>query len=294
MSTQLNIQDLKPLNSVQYDKCKQTALARVKKRIGDKPSRDTFKREYAQLWNVLDIALIVVFIGALLISFQHIFDYVSSVAGAHYLTMPFTTGLRLPHYVAVAAQQIGALLMAEAAMIAFFSYWRLDTHNSPTRRKYSHLLLWLALASAAYVLYVNTLGVGLWFDPTSWLAPFVTIGIGVRIEQILSEYFIRQREIDSKYTTALSQWERSTEDPTQHPDYLPILYTELWEYLSTKLTSNSHFADAPGWFKLQAVEREMSRENWTQDVTHTGHVVNPTQALLPAVEMSANGNGASH
>lgn len=285
--------DMHPLTSNEYDTVKQTVSERILSRIGDKPSREQFRREYGSVWNTLDIALIIVFIGALAISTQHIFDYVSSIAGNHYLSAPFTTGLRLPHFWAVSIQQIGALLMAESAMIAFFTYWRVDTHNDTSARKYTHLLLWLALASAGYVLYVNTFGVGLWYDPTSWLAPAVTIGIGVRLEQIFSELIQRTAELDQRYTSALSVWERATEDMTTHPDYNRVLYSELWHKLSTKRGNRGDYDDVPVAFKKRAVERELKRDNWVNEIDQP-ETANFTGAPLSQnyqpVMMSANGN----
>lgn len=299
---QLTIADMNPLTSNEYDSVKQTVNERVLSRIGDKPTRDSFKREYGAIWSVLDIALIVVFLGALAISTQHIFDYVSSIAGAHYDTAPFTTGLRLPQFYAVAIQQIGALLMAESAMIAFFTYWRVDTRHDTGSGKYAHLLLWLALASAGYVLYVNTFGVGLWYDPTSWLAPAVTIGIGVRLEQIFSELISRQAELDTRYTDALAIYERATQDMTTHPDYERILYGEIWHKLATKRGNKGNYDEVPVSFKIQAVQRELKRDNWVNEVIAPDDTVtvytasrtgtseaNFTQQPVPM--MATNGNG---
>ena len=51
---------LKPLSASQYDNVKSQAVHRVQKRIGGKPTRSQFKREYAPLFGVLDMLALTI------------------------------------------------------------------------------------------------------------------------------------------------------------------------------------------------------------------------------------------
>ena len=53
--TDYSLLSLKPLTASQYDNVKSQAMNRVQNRIGAKPTRQQFKREYAPLFGVLDV-----------------------------------------------------------------------------------------------------------------------------------------------------------------------------------------------------------------------------------------------
>jgi|GEM_PF-5801360 len=144
----------------------------------------------------------------------------------------------------------------------------------------------MALTAALFVLLVNiSSGVGLL---EGIMPPLFTIGIGFRLEAIASEFLARRHEIDDKYSKALLNWEQLQDDPTQHPDYLPILRAEIWHYLTVRLSSNKDFADAPRLFRWQAVEREIQREHWAQ-MPVTDSEDNPFGHTARAQDASANG-----
>jgi hypothetical protein len=284
------LENLKPLSGTQYDRAKQSAISRIQKRIGEKPTLEQFRREYTSIFNVLDVPYLIIFIAALLVSALHIFDYVSVAAGTHYSHVEYVTGIRIGHWEYVAIQQVAFLLLAEFSMITFFTVWRVRTaqDDADGRQKFGYLSFWLALISALFVIVVNVFGGGA-VNVSAIIPPLMTIGIGLRLEEILSELYLRRKEISEKYTSALSEWETAQKDPKQHPDYLPLLYQEIWDYLVKKLTSNSEFQDAPRRFKFAAVERELSRENWSQELAHKSKTENPTE---PVTAVSLNGNGS--
>lgn len=255
-----DLNNLKALAPHQYEKCKESALKRVQSRIGDKPTRTAFRREYAPIWEMMDMPLMVIFIAAFVISSLHIFDHMSVQAEASYLASEATAGARANSDDFVLAHQWAYVLLAEFSMLSFFTAWKVK-HDLRGWRRWTHPLFLLALLVAAFVLYVNVSSdVGIL---EGIIPPLVTIGIGFRLEAIASELITRRSEIDQRYTEALATWEQSQADPTKHTDYLGILRSEIWHYLTTKLTSNKAFAEAPPKFRWLAVEREIRREQWT-------------------------------
>jgi len=296
--TTYELDNLKPLTSTQYDKCKHRAQERILSRIGERPKRDAFKREYSALWNVLDLPMLVIFVGALLVSMLHIFDYASISAGKHYATVDYITGIRFGHWWYVAIQQVAYLLMAEFAMLSFFTVWRVQAHQDQSNgwQRFAYLSFWLAVIAAVFVMLVNIFGGG-GFNLAGLLPPLFTVGIGLRLEEILSEAITRRDEIDRKYLHALESWHKASEDPTQHKEYLPILYGEIWQYLTVTLTRNADFQEAPPAFRVRAVERELERERWAFAAMQGKNTsINPTQApsmnTPPSLELaSMNGNG---
>jgi hypothetical protein len=258
----VNLNDLKALSPEQYEKCKLAALRRIQARIGDKPQRSQFRREYARVWELMDLPLLLVFLAAFVVSSLHIADHMSASAAASFETLASSAGLRLNQHGFVTAHQIAYVLLAEFAMLSFFTAWQIRSKSIQSWLKWLHPLLIMALTAALFVLLVNiSSGVGLL---EGIMPPLFTIGIGFRLEAIASEFIARRSEIDHKYSIALASWEQIQADPTQHPDYLPILRAEIWHYLTVKLSSNRAFADAPRIFRWQAVEREIQREHWVE------------------------------
>jgi hypothetical protein len=256
----MNLTDLKALSPEQYEKCKLATLKRVQGRSGDKPQRNDFRREYGRVWELMDVPLLLVFLAAFLVSSLHIADHMSASAATSFESMNSSAGLHLNLHDFVTAHQVAYVLLAEFAMLSFFTAWQIRSKHMTSWLKWLHPLLIMALTAALFVLLVNiSSGVG-WLEGI--MPPLFTIGIGFRLEAIASEFIARRSEIDHKYSSALASWEVVQDDPTQHPDYLPILRAEIWHYLTVKLSSNRTFADAPRAFRWQAVEREIQREHW--------------------------------
>ena len=67
-----DINDLKELTTAQLDAAREAALKRVQARIGSKPARKDYRREYGPLWTVLDLLALVIFCAALAVSSVHI------------------------------------------------------------------------------------------------------------------------------------------------------------------------------------------------------------------------------
>jgi hypothetical protein len=239
--SEFNLADMKQLNTEQYERCKMAALDRVASRIGDKPRRANYKRDYDFILNWMDAPLIIIFVGALLVSALHVFDFASTTAGHHYESVDFVTGIRAGHWWYVATQQISYLLMAEFAMLSFFTVWRLQTRSRQDWYKYLNLSFVLAVVAAGFVVVVNVAGSGTLNIP-GILPPLLTIGIGIRLEEIMSEALARKTEIENKYVAALQQWEQASADPSKHRDYMPLLRSEIWQYLTVRLQSNKDFA----------------------------------------------------
>jgi hypothetical protein len=72
--------------------------------------------------------------------------------------------------------------------------------------------------------------------------------------------------VSKRYLEALDVWERASADPTDHPDYTPLLRQEIWGYL-TSLKANKDFVDASAGIRHMAVKREMERESWAYDLS---------------------------
>ncbi|MBZ0302179.1 MAG: hypothetical protein K8J31_20690 [Anaerolineae bacterium] len=250
-----NLTDLKPLTTDQYDACKGRAIERLQARIGDKPTRKQFKRDYALLWNLLDLLALVIFLAALAISSLHILAYSGQQATVSYnaSSAAAVTGLKVDAHTYGVIHQIGFVLLAEAAMLLFFVLFR-------TRQRLEKwLALGLAVMAMVFVIAANlSSGLNVFL---SILAPAFTIGIGFRLEALTAENLRRNADIDRRYLEALTIWERAQDDLTTHPDYRPLLAQEIWEKLIS-LKANSEFRDAPQDFKQGAVYRELERDAW--------------------------------
>lgn len=248
----MNIQDIKPLTIDQYESAKNRALARVEARIGEKPSRDKFQREFGRLWTILDGLALVIFIAALLVSSLHILTWAGVEAQRIYHDQTIL-GWTVDNLTFGRIHQLGLIALSESSILLFTIMFRL------TRSWVRWILLVLALGATGFVFSANL---------SSGITPFVallvpgfTVGISFRLEMIVVESMKRRREVDEKYRAALAVWEESSHDATQHPDYQPTLKRELWEKL-VSLKANRDFVDAPPAFKNEAVSRELARELW--------------------------------
>lgn len=273
----LELADLKELTTSQLDMARTAALARVAGRIGDKPVRKSYRREYGPLWTALDLLALVIFAAALAISSVHILAYSGHEAAASFDRVQQQPMLGLPLDAALygLVHQLGFILLAEAAMLLFFVLYR-------TRHGFERWLsLALAVAAMAFVVVANLAsGLNVFL---ALLAPAFTIGIGFRLEALIAENLRRNREIDQRYRAALDVWETASQDATRHPDYRPLLAQEIWQKLAG-LKANAPFVEAPAHFKRAAVQRELAKEAWALDLD------------LPAVlgaPLAARSNGHS-
>jgi hypothetical protein len=262
MTTPFNITDLKPLTTVQYDECREKALSRVKARIGEKPTRDTFKRELGSVTNALDWLALLVFLAALLISSVHIIQFMTTQAIASYHVPDSAPGVVIHPNLWAVIHQIGAILLAESATILFMTIHRINGDKREKPRfpfKQLSIPLGLAVLAALFVFLAN-ISSGVNFL-VSIMPPVFTLGIAIRLEAIIVETLRRQSEITRRYLEAMSVWESASADPTKHPEFHPLLLQEIWQALIKK---NQSFADAPSSFKHVAVRREMERDLWTR------------------------------
>jgi hypothetical protein len=253
--TELTMTNLRPLTSTQYDNAREKALQRVSARIGERPTRKQFQREYAPLLTILDVLALVVFIAALAISTTHILQYVQAQAAAAYHFDGDGINMTLTDFTAV--KQISAIALAESAVVLFGTMHALIAHRLSGWRRYVTFPMVIAGMSAIFVFAANVSSGGdLLF---ALLPPITTLGLSLRMEGIVSELLKRRTEIDDKYRAALTLWESASADQTKHPEFMQLLRVELWQQLVSK---NKDFADAGTGLKRAAVMRELERETW--------------------------------
>lgn len=299
--TTLTLDGLKPLTLVQYDGAKEAALRRVAKRVGDKPTRRQFQRELSPLWTVLDAIALVVFIAALVISSVHIISHMGALAASSYKAS--AAGMVIDKNAYVLAHQLLMIFLSEGSMILFLVMFGLSPR---TWRK--GVYLGLAGLAVVFVLVANVQsGIG---TLESFLAPAFTIGIGLKLEHLLTQQVKRREEVDKAYQKALDVWEKASADSTTHPDYPALLKQEIWAAL---LKKNPAYADAPPGFKWAAVERETAREKWAYEAHasqdqfqgeaerkppvpfgSTAPVLEPDAPEFGQMIVSANGHGSAN
>lgn len=264
------LSDLRQLTTLQFDECKDRAVKRVQRHLGDKPTREQFQRELGRLWTVLDVLALIVFIPALLISSIHIVTHVGALSGGAFDNLQqASSGTVLGRDLFVAAHQWLLIPLAEGSMILFLVMFGVSKDG--WRRWVYFVLAGLAVL---FVLTANlSSGLGLL---ESALAPAFTIGIGLKLEHLIMQYLKRSTEVTRKYLEAVGVWEAATADATAHPNYRPYLMSELWAALM-KPKGNQWAQEANPGFKRAAVERELERENWT-----TGDV-QPVTVFTPPI-----------
>lgn len=249
------IENLKPLNPEQLDRCREVAIERVKKRIGARPSRSKFRREMGSQLTFLDIIAGIVFLSALFVSSVHIIFHMGKLADASYSAVNQTgTGMVISRSFYVSIHQWMVIPLAEGSMILFLVMFGMTENNW---RKWVYMFL--AIVAVTFVLIANIQSnIGLL---ESILAPVFTIGIGLKFEQLIVLSLKRRDEVNHRYLVALSIWEQATEDATKHPDYLPFLRQEIWQKLAS-LKVNQQYIDAAPAFKLAAAQNEIQRAAW--------------------------------
>lgn len=251
-----DLSSLHRLTTIQFDQCKENAVKRVQRHLGDRPTREQFQRELGRLWTVLDVLALVVFVPALFISSIHIITHVGGLSEAAFSGISqATSGTILYKDFFVAAHQWSLIPLAEGSMILFLVMFGVSRDGW---RRWVYFLL--ALLAVLFVLTANlSSGLGLL---ESALAPAFTIGIGLKLEHLIMQYLKRSTAVTQKYLEALTVWEAASADATQHPSYKGYLMNELWSALM-KPQRNQWAMEAPAGFKLAAVVREMERESWT-------------------------------
>ncbi len=282
----MNLSDLRQLTTLQFDECKDRAVKRVERHLGEQPTRAHFQRELGRLWTVLDLLAVIVFIPALLISSIHIVTHVGALSGAAFDGLrQASSGTVLGRDLFVAAHQWLLIPLAEGSMILFLVMFGVSRDGW---RRWTYFLL--AALAVVFVLAANlSSGLGLL---ESVLAPAFTIGIGLKLEHLILQYLKRSSEVTKKYLEALATWEAATADATAHPDYRPFLMNEIWAALMKPKTNQWAIEAQPG-FKVAAVMRELERENWTHGTVAPQLQFNgeqPSEEVKPQAEAVPFGN----
>ena len=292
--TTFNLQRLKPLTTSQFDVCKAKSVDRVQKRIGERPTRKKFEREHGRNWTILDILAVIIFIAALAVSSVHIIEHMGKVTA----TVDFgfsgfedSSGIVISPADSSIIHQVTYVLLAESAMLLFLTMWALQRRKQKGIGKFVSISLILAIIAAVFVVIANwQSGIGLL---ESAMPPLFTIGIGFHLEGLIVQGLERRTEVDERYTEAMNIYEAAMQDPTTHPDYLPILKQEIWQKLIS-LKANQQFIEAPPQFKHAAVEREMDRDRWAYAPTAPVTTANAQpQAAMNGNGVHPNGNGHS-
>ena len=281
--TDFQLSEMKELTTAQYDKCREQALKRVQSRIGDKPSRNTFQREFGRLWSFLDILALVVFSAALAVSSVHIIQHMSKLSADSYVLTQ--AGIIIGNQTYAVVHQIGFILLAEASMLLFMIMHAMNGKTREHRPIYTRWIsgpLLLALVAMIFVIVANwQSNIGLL---EAIMPPIFTIGLGLHFEKLIVEGIRRKEDVTARYLRALEVYEIASADPTKHPDYKSLLAVEIWQKLIS-LKVNEKFGDAPTGFKKAAVYREIAKDQWAEnitldsDVNFTSPVIQPIQAM---------------
>lgn len=255
----MELHEMKELTGTQFDAARLAAERRAALRVGDRPRRADYRREYGALWGALDALAALIFAAALAISSVHILAYAGHEAAASFDRVQGAPllGLAVEGAAYGVIHQLGFILLAESAMLLFFVLYR--TGRGVER----WLSLALALAAMIFVVVANlSSGLNLFL---ALLAPAFTIGIGFRLEALIAEKLRRAREVDARYRAALEVWEAASADITRHPDYRALLAQEVWAKLMAQ-RANAGYVDAPPALKRAAVQRELAKDAWAVEV----------------------------
>lgn len=235
------------LTPTQYETAKAKAMKSVEKHIGDKPERAKFAKEHGSLFDVLDVIAFVIFLAALLISSTHIIALMANQSEATHKSA--AAGIQISAHLYTVIHQLGMIFLAELSAILFLVMFNMSKNK---------LFLGMAVLAALFVFGANLasgLNVAIAIMP-----PVFTLGIGYRLEIIITEYLRRRGELDERYNAALNQYESAIEDPATHPAYIASLRAEVWRSLASK---NKLDADTPPEQKLRMVTTEIKRHAWT-------------------------------
>jgi hypothetical protein len=283
---------IKTLTTDQYEAAREKAIERVKGRIGDKPTREQFRREMATIFTPLDYLAMIVFAAALIISSAHILTHMGKITGANF-DPGYATGIVLGQAAYTIAHQIGMIFLAEASMLLFMVMHGMSSAERAQHkgvRKVASIPLALAIIAGLFVFIANIQsGIGLL---ESLMPPLFTVGIGFRLETLIVELLKRRNEIDARYISAIDVYERATADPTAHPDFVPFFRQAIWEKL-IGIAANRDWKDAPAGARAAAVRREMERDAWAYgDQMIPDEAWQPERPTKPQNARSRSGNSA--
>lgn len=255
----LTLNDMKQLSIDQYERARSRALERVKARIGERPTREQFKRELGAIATPLDWIALLVFVAALAISSLHIIHYMGENAA---YSPGQQSGIIIDNGTWAVVHQVGAILLAESAAILFMTAHSMSAPARASRHwsiRWISIPLLLALTAAVFVFVANlSSGVGLLIGI---MPPLFTLGIAVRLEAIIVEVIRRREQVNTMYLDALDVFEQASADPQLHPQFKQFVKQELWAALIA-LKANEPFRDAPSGFRAAAVARELQRDEW--------------------------------
>jgi hypothetical protein len=254
--------EIKHLTVNQYEQAVTRARAAVLKRAGDEPERSSYAMSYEPLVTWLDGLIAVVFGAAFVISAIHMFAF---AAGQAAITHTETAGISPTLAASTVAMQLASVLLAEFAMLAFFTYGGVELKRG--HRGYGITYYALGALAAAFVFYVNLASGAMLLMAV--IPPVVTVGIGFRLEAILMEYIRRQDEINTRYQAAMADWNAARDDVTQHSEYMPMLQRIVWESLLRK---------SPDLVELTPPERRQAAVTEIEYHSAFGDLANPTQA----------------
>ena len=154
-----------------------------------------------------------------MVSSLHIISHMGKLASTSYTTVSQPiAGSVISRDLYVALHQWMLIPLAEGSMILFLVMFGMSDKNW---RKW----VYFSLAAVAFGLVANVQsGIG-WLE--SLMPPIFTIGIGLKLEQLIVLSLRRREGINGLYIEALEIRETATQDATNHPDFLPILQQEI-------------------------------------------------------------------
>ena len=261
MNNKYDLSTMKELTTTQYDEARDKAIKRVQRRIGEKPTRANFRREYGAIVGTMDYIALLIFIAALAVSSTHIVQLMAAESAASY--KPADSGIFISLNAYTLIHQVGMIALAELSVILFLVLHNLGEPGRASRSVWTRHLSgfgFLAVVAAVFVFGANfASGINVFIAA---IPPLATLGIGTRLESIITESLRRRQDIDVRYTEAITVWETANQEPTEHPQFVKFLKEEIWQKL-VSLKANSGFKEAPAAVKYAAVYREMSKADWT-------------------------------
>lgn len=279
------LRELKELTYTEYETAKSKARKSVIRLIGEKPTREKFKKDMGSIFGPMDIFSLIVFLAAFLVSSFHImeimgemandiysFGVITEVVNGEEITRGHEGGFYIDRHTYILAHQLGYLVLAEASMLLFMVMWRLETIDkdrsfklsifgwslSIPLKKFFSVYFLLAFIAMAFIFWANTSS-GLELL-TSLMPPVFTIGIGLNIEKLVTTWMIRKEKISQLFEKAYSHWEKYNDNPEEHPEFNRLFSLSIWDLLQRK---NKWAQDAKGYQKIAAVHREMERDEWS-------------------------------
>lgn len=274
MNNYNQIDHIKSLSNASYEQVKSVALKRTKNSLGTRPDRNTFKRQQAPLFSILEVLALIVWIAALGISSVHIWKYAGAQANISFAKQAQVLGFSVDGSLYGYIHQFGFFLMAELAMLLFFILFR--TKSGFT--KWTSLVL--TILTAAFVITAN-LESGLTVF-LSLLVPAITIGVGLRADELIVESIRRNKEIDERYHTALTEYELIEKEPEKSSIYRQHLGNEIIQKLASLKVNDGKMNELTPDEKRLLVLRELEREKIFENLDMPVNVNFPTLQIVPS------------